>query len=713
MTVPVRALAGLLLLAAFAMPLFAPPGAVPQTPPTPDTALLERLFPGVPGAWMAWRLACLAAGAAFLASWLRQPPRFLAGDLPPPAPRPAPAAEWRLAALGASACAAGVALFAGSLPRAGQGLFFLALFAPSLLLLLGDRLGPPRSSRRRALPGVARDPRWRRAAVAVAAVLGLWLLLRAPGIARDLRSANPVDTWVQYEWFARAVREPVNVLTWTLVPGSTAHYFLLLGLPLLWLGHEAPTLAWLQGWNAAWLLAAAAGVAHLAGRWVSLAAAPVAAAAFLFSALTLSMPLSGMAIAVAMFYTAIVLALGARVWRTGSAPAWTCLGATAGLAATQAHLVHFALLAAACGLAALRRVRPSWQVVGAAALCAFAAAWPGIPDGETLRAMGERHVATVGQTAALEAVLLGQRAPYALLPWAWHAGHATLADLALGTLLSPFATPRMALRLWGDLLLEPVGACLVAVALAACARFSIRSGRARAWLALFAFSLLPGLTSSYDRPSLMRVLGAAPVLALLAGLGFECLRAALPGRAESAGPGSPATARLGTAVAAAVAGIAAGGVVLFDGVNPRILASSSLELAFRSLGEERPAGGALLLDHGGPRDTTWLRVRTIATALPATPVPVRRFEGAATLVAPGAGGWPIAEAFLWSPGLEEVSRVSAQVCRLWPGATLYVVHDRARLARLHAATPVRSSWRPALPPSDWEAQACPGAGRTP
>jgi hypothetical protein len=70
-------------------------------------------------------------------------------------------------------------------------------------------------------------------------------------------------------------------------------------------------------------------------------------------------------------------------------------------------------------------------------------------------------------------------------------------DIQLATLLMPFAVPRTALRLTGDVLVEPVSAALAAIGIAI-ALFRARRDRLSATaIAVLAVALLPSFAGSH------------------------------------------------------------------------------------------------------------------------------------------------------------------------------------------------------------------------
>src|SRR5262245_46996837 len=131
---PIRLLvAGALLAIAYALPLFWPPGGTNVATPA-DASLLERLFPGVPAAWAAWRLVALAAGVVLLAAGpIPQMPWPLRSSSRAGIPEGRPA--LRALALLIAVAHAAAAPWAPNLGDIGQTAYLLALAAPASLLV--------------------------------------------------------------------------------------------------------------------------------------------------------------------------------------------------------------------------------------------------------------------------------------------------------------------------------------------------------------------------------------------------------------------------------------------------------------------------------------------------------------------------------------------------------------------------------------------------
>lgn len=677
-------LAGL-CFAGYALPLFAPPSPSVVAGTAGTHGLLERVFPGVPPLYVVLRLVALAAAVGFAVAALpRQTPlRWPRRDRA----APEPGRGARTLAVALATTQALLALRVQALGRAGQALYFLLFLAPAAVLWL--------DARRRSQPGagVRGDPG---ALLPVAAVLALWLVTRLPDLVSPLRAADPVDTWLSHEWLETASSDGRNLLTQGFLPGLTCIYMFLQGVSLLGPGRLAPSFAWLQAVHVAWCLVAALCVGSLAARLVSRAAAPVAAAAFLFAPFLLLQPLVPAPYVFGPLFTSGLALLAISVHRHRSASAVAALGALAGVAATShPPLVPAAGLAcAAACLSLLRAPRLPAACYAIPLLSLFAAALPALPDAETLRAMSEEFTRARGDWAGLEAVLLGQRDPYAV-PELWKAGRVSRIDIAAGALLAPFAIPRTSLRALGDALFDPVGAGLAALGIALALRALRREPAARAVLLVLALGIAPAFASSYDRPSHTRLFVAQVPLAVLAALGFEALRRTL----------APGVQPL-RAAAAATAAVALGGALLFDVVNPRILAASSIGITARALRGATPPGDAALLVFPGPDDLSWLHEERILRSVADSPVKVVPFEGGASLFSRAAPGAPAAEILFFSPGLEARLHVIESACTRWPRAALYELRDAAGLSRAFAVRPSGPGFIPALPAPRWRVVPC-------
>jgi hypothetical protein len=277
--------------------------------------------------------------------------------------------------------------------------------------------------------------------------------------------------------------------------------------------------------------------------------------------------------------------------------------------------------------------------------------------------------------------------------------------LAVSTLLSPFAIPRNSLRNFGDVLFEPVSACLSAVALLIALRKVVRN---RAWLYLLLFlggSLAPGFVSTYDRPSLTRVYGATVPLAVLSAVGFASIVRLWPDLRR----------RLLATLAAPVV-IAASGVFVFDIVNPRILSSSTWGLLMRSVDVDLLDRVAMISSGRSahnPLETTyaywlwesdWLMtyhpyVHDLARCAPRRPVAIVSIDDQNSL--------RTYDILFWSPALDQTIRITeTEICRLWPDAALYTIYDRAGLSRVYAAQINGTGWRPSVPDRQWGVSGC-------
>jgi hypothetical protein len=311
---------------------------------------------------------------------------------------------------------------------------------------------------------------------------------------------------------------------------------------------------------------------------------------------------------------------------------------------------------------------------------------PSIPSSAAVHQMVRLYAAPHGHAPTLELAVLGQipSLPGASRGWAY--GAPRPFDVPAAALLAPFAISRIALRLCGDTLFDPIGAALSAIGVAVCLRYARRDRLAVLLLAFTVAALVPGFISSTDTPSLLRVFGAPVPLAVLAAIGFMAIRDPIA---------SPARRRWATA--GAVAAICAGGILIFDVVNPGILPDSSPGLIARSLGAIPPDRVAVLTAKG--EDAPWLYVDEMMHYVPRQPVPVV----AAERLPRGGADYDV---LLWSAAVEDTAELHRRVCALWPGAALYHIVDESGLSDAHAAARAGSTWVPAVSRAQWTVTDC-------
>jgi len=675
---------GITLLACFALPLYAPPAAAPLIPPAYDAGLLARLFPGVPSWWVLVRLACLVAGSMLLAGVAAVPFRERGECQAPPV-----AGAVRLGAGLAGVAAAGLLLAAASvaehLVRWQQMAFIAALAVPVVLAATSEGgRGPVRPR------GEQDTPPW----AAVAAVVIGWLMIRARDV-RSPRAADLVDAWQGFECPLRAADHGFNLLTDGCYGGYTALPIVVQGVGLL--GDALPSsAATIQIVHLSWMAVVASALAAVAAATTGRRSAPIAAAVFLFAPFIQRVPLMMSADFVFVVYTTAMLFAFFVVAPGRPSTACLVLGLTAGIALRAPALYLLVPLAlAAIATIARRSPVPATSLVAAATLL-LAVAWPALPDLDTVRTLFASYGSGSGGWSALEAALFGQIAP-GPAEGVIGATRTGPLDVAAGLLASPFATPRTAARLWGDSLLDPVGTALAGVGLLVAVSSWRRHRDAAVLLLVLVATLLPGLPSSYDRPSLPRVVASAAPLALLAAAGFEALM-----RGPGAGIGAAARAAMPWIVALV---IAAGGWLLFDVVNPGILARSSLGIALDAVGrlDGEPAA---VLDRSlwDPRYTELV----VAEIAPANlrvldPRDLERAPDSARDDDLGRRDADDLHWLFWSPGQEGEDAVSARVCRRWPDATLFAVPDSAGLSLAFAAALVGD---PPASNAGWQRYGC-------
>jgi hypothetical protein len=669
--------AGLLLLV-YGVPLFFPPGpAVLGAVEPPDAWLLARIFPGVPPLWVGIRLAALAAAALLLsrasAGALRRWPRsasLLA--------RPAAAPGLRSAALAIAILHACAAPWAGSLGPLGQAGYLVLLFVPAVLLAVPMR------------PAV----RMHRGVWPTAIVILAWIAARLVTDPNSPRVADVVDGWRGWIDIVRFSLEKKNMLTDLFdpaLPGVGGVLLFFHGMPWLQADVVSLTFRWTQLCQIFWAAACGVGVALLARVLVAPGVSAIAAAVFLFSPYVRFVTIFPGPFLVGPLYATAIAFAAVLACRRRSESALAALGAACGIGLTFPGVVPIVACFAAWTVWHLRHEVRSLWVGFAAGLASFTAAVA--PALSQVLRPGEigQHFRWDGLVSIVDASILGQL-PLRYLPPAWEGVSPRPLDMIPAALLSPFAHPRIGVRLWGDTIFDPLGAAFVAIGLAACLWLAFRSETARVLLGFFAVALAPGFISPIDVVDITHAVVIPVPVALLAAAGFAVVRRQIGWRRGSL-----------TTVGAAAA-ISVGGSVLFDLVHPRILSASAPGIMFQALAPEHAARVVWLTY--GPR---FVRpTKTLFTG------PVTAYAGEQPVGYFEYGGEFPAEAFaaegkdllFWSPAFDADYEVQDAVCHQWPNATLYEIWDEARLGRTYGARIGGTPWSPRDVDGRWRSWPC-------
>ncbi len=318
------------------------------------------------------------------------------------------------------------------------------------------------------------------------------------------------------------------------------------------------------------------------------------------------------------------------------------------------------------------------RILAVALFAAAAAVIPFVPDMETVQRVRSQYLDRNVPWEPIEALLFGRVSPFSIgrLEGAREPG-----AIVAGALLSPVATARTALRLWGDVFLEPIGSILALAAIIAIATgHAGRSARIPAGLLLV--GILPGFTSSYDRPSLIRMIGLPIAVPVLSAIAFGRFAGTRGTRAWVA---AVATGTL----------VTCSGIALFARVNPRLLAQSWVTVALDACQSSR----CVFLDFKSPRPVPWLRIESMAAAVPPRPIPVIGFDGdlSPTFDRDAANG----SVWIWSQALEVDARVSAAIAARWSHPRFFELRDPAG-NRVAIAASLRNNWQPELPPDRWQ-----------
>ncbi len=667
-------------LAAYALPLYAPPPGMAPVPPAPDASLIERLFPGVPGWWVVVRLLCLFFAAVLAATF--------SGSAFPPVQALAP--EGRVAdvpvrvlwlALAVAALQVIVGFGVAAFGRHMQLAYIAWFAAPSVIVLVASRYR--RAPRQRSSSS---------ARVAVAAIVALWLLLNLWLSWRSPQLAHAVDAWGSLRQLRAAGAPASNLLLPGVRPGLSPVYSIFQGSVSASL--TGLSIGWIQGVHLGWLAVSAAMLALLAGRVLTPVAAPLTAAAFLFSPYVLTMPLTAVPLFLGPLAVVVSLRLLLAVHGRRSVAAFLAL---AGCAAVAIWIPPIALVVAVTGAlalgSALRSPRLPTVAIVAAACTVAAGVLPGAETFARLpgiaRAYARGNAVWVGDEMSAFGQVSPLRSEYMV-----EVGAPGRLDIPVAAVLAPFAVPRTGMRLVGDTLFDPLTACLAAIGIALCLGALRTSVAARVTLLLLATAIVPAFTSTADRVSFIRLLALPAPMALLAAIGFTALQR------RFAAANAASLAALATLV------IAGSGLFLFVTVTPRLIAAPWGGIVVQALEGNVPHGGALALDHRDPNGFPAWYLNAVLSEIPSRPVAVRPYTGPLVLQATPEDAAPAAELMLWSPGVEEDEGVSAAVCAQWPDAALYTLVDAAGISRVYAARPQGRGWIPRLPEAQWSVAAC-------
>ncbi len=658
----------------YALPLFVPP-ATPAlgVAAQPDAWLLTRIFPGVPALWVAVRLVALAA-----AVWLFADAPMRAAVLPARADAARAPGPFRAAALAVAGMHLAAAPWAATFGPAGQVAHLAMLTVPALVLAWGEGL-----LRRAPDPG-----RWR-AMLPAAAVIAVWIAARAVTDVGSPRVADLIDGWRGVLDIVRFVGDRQNLLTDLFdpkLPGVSGVVTFFHGVPFFQAGLLPFGFAPVQVFQIVWVAVTAAGVGWLARLLLGSGAAAVAVGVFLFAPYVRFIVILPAVFLAGPLYAVAVALAALLACRRRSEAGLAALGAAGGVALGFPGVVPLLGAVVLATLWHLRRDVRARAVGIACGLLSFAAiVAPAVPTVFTPDRMGS-HFRWDGRISVIDAGLLGQ-IPVAETPAAYEGVVQRPLDVVVSALLAPFANPRVAIRLWGDVLFDPVGVVLLAVGLAVCLRSLRHSTLARVLLAAYAIVLAPAFVSPVDVANVAYAVVLPVVAALLAAAGARALR---PSRAGTA---------------ALVAAIVIGGSLLFDVVNRRVLPASSFGIMF-DVTETAALDRVVVLGYGPGfvRPTKTLFTGPITAFAGRRPVGYLEWD---------AGPLPVGDLaaerrdlLFWSHGFDRDVAVVDAICATWPQATLYDIVDRAGLGRVHAARVSDLPWEPHAGAERWTTRRC-------
>jgi hypothetical protein len=198
---------GAVFLLAYALPLFAPPSALPVALPPPGTTAMARMFPHVPAWWMTARLIALFIGALLVAAATTRSALPGATPVPEPDTEGSSVDPWFAgAALVAALMHVGCLPWIAQLPPIGQLLYVVWLAVPGGLLVLGVH------RHRRSADAAGR--RW----MGVALLIAFWVITRLWIGWHSPRVANVVDMWRTFAGLVHMTAAHQNLLSNSIDP---------------------------------------------------------------------------------------------------------------------------------------------------------------------------------------------------------------------------------------------------------------------------------------------------------------------------------------------------------------------------------------------------------------------------------------------------------------------------------------------------------------
>lgn len=675
------AIGGVVLLLAYALPLLAPPPPRMPAAALSGADLWERIFPGVPASWVILRLYLVLLGALLLVTALG---RGLALSLDTERPSPhLEAAMWSRILAGFATAV--VLYYAPGVPgfdRHGEALWFYSIGLPALLLASGEGVGWYRQLRPhlRSIGGLMVLP-------------GLWLAFSIASAWRSPRAASIVDMWIMIDRLRDVVTGAKKALSDSATPGHSNAYMMLEGLP--WMGEHASSVTYvgLQAAHLGWGIACGIAIGLVAWRLLDRRAAPVAQAVFLFSPYVLAAAYSPGPTLIAPLCIVLLLGLWLAARDHGSLAAIAAFAAVAGLSGTEPTAALIGLLMCAVLGWTLLRARPlPWFGLVLAPLLALAATLPALPNLETLSLMADKYTFGRRQLAGIQSILFGQESPLRVMEYMSSAAPSPY-DLPIGALLAPVAIARTPLRLWGDCLLDPIGAALAATGILLCLVNLGRNPAARILVAILLLSLLQASTAAGDAVSHGRLAAALVPLALLAAAAFSGLQRFV--------------GRSGAATALVVMLVAGGGSMVFTVINPRILAASWMTISLQAIGAAPRDADPVIIGHSGTRNINWLFIERIAALLPSPAIPVYSVDSLrAASTSPPENLERPPRVYFWSPALEATEGPDRILCTHHPGAALFRITDEAHLYTATAAVPRGAAWQPRVARERWSVYFC-------